>query len=45
MESAYDPYAFVHNVWLQRREYQVRDGDVPADAEPQDDTEKAVPRP
>ena len=25
---AYDPYAFVRNAWLQRREYQVRDGDV-----------------
>jgi len=45
IESAYDPYAFVRNVWLQRREYQVRDGDVPPDAEPQDDTEKAVPPP
>jgi phospholipid-binding lipoprotein MlaA len=27
-ESAYDPYAFIRNAWLQRREYQVRDGDV-----------------
>ena len=26
---SYDPYAFVRNSWLQRREYQVRDGDVP----------------
>jgi phospholipid-binding lipoprotein MlaA len=31
IEAAYDPYAFVRNVWLQRREYQVRDGDVPDD--------------
>jgi phospholipid-binding lipoprotein MlaA len=27
-ENAYDPYAFIRNAWLQRREYQVRDGDV-----------------
>jgi phospholipid-binding lipoprotein MlaA len=26
---SYDPYSFVRNSWLQRREYQVRDGDVP----------------
>jgi phospholipid-binding lipoprotein MlaA len=26
---SYDPYAFVRNSWMQRREYQVRDGDVP----------------
>ena len=43
LERTYDPYAFVRNAWLQRREYQVRDGevdesaidigaDVPADA-------------
>jgi phospholipid-binding lipoprotein MlaA len=29
IERSYDPYAFVRNSWLQRREYQVRDGDVP----------------
>lgn len=29
IEAAYDPYAFVRDVWLQRREYQVRDGEVP----------------
>jgi phospholipid-binding lipoprotein MlaA len=34
IEAAYDPYAFVRNVWLQRREYQVRDGDVPDDPPP-----------
>lgn len=35
LESTFDPYAFVRNAWLQRREYQVRDGAVeeaPADA-------------
>ena len=28
-DSAYDRYAFIRNAWLQRREYQVRDGKVP----------------
>ena len=28
LERAYDPYAFVRSAWLQRREYQVRDGEV-----------------
>lgn len=27
-ERAYDPYAFIRDAWLQRREYRVRDGDV-----------------
>lgn len=36
IESAYDPYAFVRNAWLQRREYKVRDGDVPDEAPPGD---------
>jgi phospholipid-binding lipoprotein MlaA len=27
-ESAFDKYAFIRNAWLQRREYQVRDGEV-----------------
>jgi phospholipid-binding lipoprotein MlaA len=30
-DAAYDPYAFIRNAWLQRREYQVRDGDVEVD--------------
>ena len=34
-DSAYDRYAFIRNAWLQRREYQVRDGDV----EPEDPLE------
>jgi phospholipid-binding lipoprotein MlaA len=29
IQRSYDPYAFVRNSWLQRREYKVRDGDVP----------------
>jgi phospholipid-binding lipoprotein MlaA len=28
LERAYDPYAFVRSAWLQRREFQVHDGDV-----------------
>ncbi|MGE0029982.1 MAG: VacJ family lipoprotein [Steroidobacteraceae bacterium] len=36
IEAAYDPYAFVRNAWLQRREYQVRDGEVPDDPPPED---------
>jgi len=31
LDTAYDRYAFIRNAWLQRREYQVRDGDVPDD--------------
>ena len=27
-DAAYDRYAFIRNAWLQRREYQVRDGEV-----------------
>jgi phospholipid-binding lipoprotein MlaA len=37
-DAAYDRYAFIRNAWLQRREYQVRDGDVPAEM-PLDDLE------
>src|SRR5690606_15542318 len=28
LEQTYDKYAFVRSVWLQRREFQVRDGEV-----------------
>jgi phospholipid-binding lipoprotein MlaA len=35
LDSAYDRYAFIRNSWLQRREYQVKDGDV----EPEDPLE------
>ena len=30
-DSAYDRYAFIRNAWLQRREYQVEDGEVDDD--------------
>jgi ABC-type transporter lipoprotein component MlaA len=28
LERSYDRYGFVRSAWLQRREYQVKDGDV-----------------
>jgi phospholipid-binding lipoprotein MlaA len=28
LERSYDPYAFIRNAWLQRREFLVRDGEV-----------------
>ena len=28
IERSYDPYAFIRNAWLQRREFQVTDGDI-----------------
>lgn len=31
VEAAFDRYAFIRDAWLQRREYQVKDGDVPED--------------
>jgi phospholipid-binding lipoprotein MlaA len=31
LNSAYDRYSFIRNAWLQQREYQVKDGDVPMD--------------
>ncbi len=44
LESAYDRYAFVRNAWLQRREYLVRDGDVPPEPlEPLDEDWEAEP--
>ena len=30
LDRTYDPYAFVRNAWIQRREYQVHDGETPA---------------
>jgi ABC-type transporter lipoprotein component MlaA len=30
----YDPYVFVRNAWWQRREYEVRNGNVPPDPAP-----------
>jgi phospholipid-binding lipoprotein MlaA len=28
LERSYDRYAFIRNAWIQRREYQVKDGDI-----------------
>jgi phospholipid-binding lipoprotein MlaA len=41
-QGAYDPYAFIRDAWLQRREYRVRDGDVP-DADPLEGFEDPEP--
>jgi phospholipid-binding lipoprotein MlaA len=43
IDNAYDPYAFLRNAWLQRREYQVRDGKVPPDEELKDDSDQSTP--
>jgi phospholipid-binding lipoprotein MlaA len=48
LTNAYDPYAFMRNAYLQHREYEVRDGDVPetpADEEPleEETTDRAEP--
>lgn len=32
LDGVFDRYAFIRNAWLQRREYLVRDGDVPEEA-------------
>jgi phospholipid-binding lipoprotein MlaA len=44
MNRAFDPYAFVRNAYLQRRLYQVTDGNAPEEEFPEDDAaEDAVP--
>ena len=35
LDSAFDRYAFIRNAWLQRREYLVRDGNVPDEEPPE----------
>lgn len=39
LDSAFDRYVFIRNAWMQRREYLVRDGEVPEEAplEPEPD--------
>jgi phospholipid-binding lipoprotein MlaA len=42
VDSAFDRYAFIRDAWLQRREFQVRDGEIPEEPpleEPDDDVE------
>src|SRR5258708_37594113 len=38
IDSAFDPYAFVRNAWLQRREYQIHDGKMPENMMPDDES-------
>jgi len=44
IDSAYDPYAFVRNAWLQRREYQVHGGSAPEAVLPEEDRGGSRPR-
>ena len=48
LERSYDKYAFVRNAWLQRREYQVKDGNVDESLELEEeiqDEPEAAPAP
>lgn len=44
IERSYDKYAFIRNAWLQRREFQVRDGNVEGESfELEDDLDEPAP--
>ena len=43
LQRAFDPYAFVRDAWVQRREFAIYDGNPPAETLEQEDTEEAVP--
>jgi phospholipid-binding lipoprotein MlaA len=44
LAETFDEYAFVRNAWLQRREYRVRDGDVPVEElAPEDESSVTTP--
>jgi len=48
LRRTYDPYAFTRDAWIQRREYQIFDGNPPPEAleeEPQDEGATAAPDP
>jgi phospholipid-binding lipoprotein MlaA len=45
LERTYDKYAFIRNAWLQRREYQIKDGEVPEDEESMEEEEPVEPEP
>jgi phospholipid-binding lipoprotein MlaA len=45
LQRSYDPYAFIRNAYLQRREYQVKDGDVPTDEVEIFEEEESPPEP
>jgi ABC-type transporter lipoprotein component MlaA len=38
IDSAFDPYAFVRNAWLQRREYQIHNGKMPETMMPEEES-------
>lgn len=42
---AFDPYAFVRDAWLQRREYKVRDGNIPDEEPWPEEEEQPSPEP
>ncbi len=42
LEQTYDKYAFIRSVWLQRRQFLIRDGEVPPDDEPEDEEEESA---
>ena len=43
IRAAYDPYVFVRNAWMQRREFKVRDGEVPDDPPPEEFEDPEIP--
>jgi phospholipid-binding lipoprotein MlaA len=43
IDSAFDPYAFVRNAWLQRREYKVHGGNAPEAVLPEEDSGRKPP--
>lgn len=45
LERSYDRYAFVRNAWLQRREFQVTDGNVPDESMELEEEFKDEPEP
>jgi len=40
LDKAFDRYALIRNAWLQRREFMVRDGEVPDEAPPAEEFEE-----
>lgn len=45
LDAAFDRYAFIRNAWLQRREFLVRDGDVPEELPLPEDFEDPADQP
>ena len=43
IDSAYDPYGFLRNAWLQRREYMVHGGNAPEAVLPEEDGGRKAP--